>query len=93
MSRSRVPKRDRPAAPPARRRVDEQATNLVQRALTAHQPEVLDPAAVVYLQFLLAIAAPPAGAELTDLDDLDQLVTRFNEDRDLTRLVLVLAPT
>jgi hypothetical protein len=48
---------------------------------------------IVGLRILRPIPTPPEGVQLTDLEDLDQLAARFNEDRDLTRLVLVLAPT
>ncbi len=36
--------------------------------------------------------APP-GIALADLTSLDQLQTRFNEDRGVARLVLIVSPT
>jgi hypothetical protein len=38
-------------------------------------------------------ATRPAGLAVTDLHDLSQLQTRFNDDQGMPRLVLALAPT
>jgi hypothetical protein len=47
---------------------------------------------------LFGIATPGAGPvlaeqELADLQDLEQLRSRFNDDRGVPRLLLVLSPT
>ena len=38
-------------------------------------------------------ATRPAGLAVTDLHDIGQLQMRFNDDQDVPRLVLALAPT
>jgi hypothetical protein len=38
-------------------------------------------------------ATRPAGLAVTDLNDLGQLQARFNDDHEVPRLVLALAPT
>ena len=38
-------------------------------------------------------ATRPAGLTVTDLNDVEQLQTRFNADHGVPRLILALAPT